>query len=424
MPSETGRAQPEPPAGAEPIADALVLTLPPESGPIEWARTGRLPREAQLLTELARWYPRVVVATHEARGQDQISEALSEEVGQKVTVLGLGSGVSDDNYHTRVGAGETLADALNGCWRVVVQTYELGDGGLASEVLPVLAKRQIAASLVARGGCVRSQVLAHKIGPHAAQTIAAGDEERRLCDRASVVVVSNDKMAGDLSWRYGIDPSRITQIPNFVSPVEAPIGVADRDERLVVSWGPLVASQRCDVLIDALATQPDEMRESMTLELIGDGPERESLASRAEAAGVNLRLPGEMPWPDVVDRMSACAVYMHAAMHNPEPIGVQQAMATGAAVVVAEGPGVADAVESGVSGVRVPGSADSFAYALSGILPDRDWRDMLGSCANRRVMRRCSLTAVAERLAEVHRAAAAAATLGTALGAGPARIAS
>ena len=386
------------------IADALILTVPRSTGFAGWVRVGRLAREAHLLRELAPGYGRTVLVTRggEPNGNDLglLRDAVGPEHAGSFELIALGG--PDGSDGTPAGLESALASRLGGARTAVVQTIELDDAGLALGIGGALGRLGVESALVARGGCVPSRIMAWRHGPHSAEAVGSGDEERRLCAQASVVVGATEAMLDDLTWRFEIDPDTTRLVRTFVPDGPEPAGTSARDPDLLFSWGPLEVSSRHDAVVEAAGRLPERMRSSVRLEIAGEGPERERLADLAAARGVRLSLPGEVGYDAFVERCLRCAVYVHAALYNPEPIGVLDAMSLGAPVIAAESPGAGGLIENGVSGIRVPGSVDSLGYALEGVLPDADWREMLGACAAQRVRSRSAVGKVAAELLSAH----------------------
>ncbi|MEO1512451.1 MAG: glycosyltransferase, partial [Planctomycetota bacterium] len=174
---------------------------------------------------------------------------------------------------------------------------------------------------------------------------------------------------------------------------------------LLLTWGPLSKPQQVEVLVRALTLVQEPWRSRVRLEVAGDGPERPALEALAGELGVDVRFLGELGHAELRAKMRECSLYLHAAAHNPEALGVLDAMSVGCPVVLANQPGVAEFVENGVNGIRVDATADAFAYAISGMLPDEDWRETLSACASQQIRSRSSLERVGGLLAEAHGAA-------------------
>lgn len=391
------------------IADAFILMLPRGSSLDGWARVGRLGREAHLLRGLSGQYSRTVLVTRGGGDLETLRRAVGPGCAERHELIALEGGPVGASAPGDLEAA--LASRLGGARTAVVQTSELADAALATGLVGALGSLGIGAALLARGGCVPSRIVAWRHGPHSARAAEAGSDEQRLCEASSMVVGSSTPMLDDLCWRFGIDPGRTRMVRDFVPAEAEPVGAAERDPELVFSWGALEPTSRFETVIEAVGELPEPTRASLTLEIAGEGSQRGRLLALAERLGVRLELPGEIGYEAFLERCRRCAVYAHAAVHNPEPIGVLEAMSCGAPVVAADVPGGDELIENGVTGVRVPGAAAPLSYALAGVLPDADWREMMGQCAAQRVRSRSAVERVVGELSAVHRETLAAAGL-------------
>ncbi|MEM0982331.1 MAG: glycosyltransferase family 4 protein [Planctomycetota bacterium] len=387
------------------VADALILTFPRSSSLDVWERLGRLPREAHLLRGLADHYKKVVLVSRNGGSLDAIRAAAGSPQADQIELVSFGE--EDPLVGPRASMADRVLARLRDAKSAVVQTYELGDAGIAESLAGQLRRSGLATALVARGGFLPSRVLSYRYGPHSAQAVEAGLQERGICTSAQLVVGGSGPMLDDICWRFGVNPDRTRLVRNFVPADVEPVATTERDADMIFSWGELAISSRYDVVIDAVRALPADMKSKVRLVLAGDGPARPDLEQQAADAEIQAEFLGEIGYEEFVERSLKCAIYVHAAVHNPEPLGVLEAMANGAAVVVADTPGADELIENGVTGVRVPGTADSMTYAIAGMLPDEDWRSMIGQCAAQRVRSRCSIETVLAGLIAAHRDALA-----------------
>jgi len=321
------------------ITDALILSVPRSSSIESWQRMGRLDREAHFLRGLARHYGKIVLASRAGGELEALRAAVGPEHGRQIELATMAE--HDPMTGERSSLGERVLARIEGAQTALVQTYELGDHGVAESLASQLRHSGVRTALVARGGFLPSRILAYRYGPHSAQAVEAGLQEQGICAAAQLVVGSSAPMLDDLCWRLGINPARTRLVRNFVPITGEPAGIAIRGRRHIFSWGELAISSRYDIVLEAVARMPEPLRSEIRVEIAGDGPERERLVELADTLGVFAEFPGEMPYGEFVDRCRACAVYVHAAVHNPQPLGVLEAMSNGAPVVVTDTPGIA-----------------------------------------------------------------------------------
>jgi len=211
---------------------------------------------------------------------------------------------------------------------------------------------------------------------------------------------------------YRVPPGRIARIPNPVD-VNAwrPGDRTAARERLsisssarVVVWhGRLHAWKKgLDVLLDAWP-QVTARVEDARLILVGDGPDRTSVAERArETPGVVLvdRLLHDVD--RLRDHLSAGDVYAFPSRHEGFAVAPIEAMATGLPIVAADVGGIAETLPDGeLSGGIVVPREDRAALAegLTRLLLDPDQARLLGARARERAVGEFSFDAVGSRLA-------------------------
>src|SRR5262249_26291664 len=129
---------------------------------------------------------------------------------------------------------------------------------------------------------------------------------------------------------FGIDLDRLKATPQATARV-AEIVAAHPGPRLLFI-GRLVPYKGVDVLVDAMASVPNA-----TTLILGDGPLRGDLETRAAASGVSgrVRFLGALPDSEVVAHLHACDTFVLPSVTRQETFGVAQleAMACGRPVV-------------------------------------------------------------------------------------------
>lgn len=119
----------------------------------------------------------------------------------------------------------------------------------------------------------------------------------------------------------------------------------------------LLEKKGVGVAIRALAALKDTY--AFTLDLVGDGPLRETLQQLAKECGIYDRLTwhGYKPYSFVIEKMYQCDVLIQASITTPDnrkegtPVAIMDAMATGMAVVATRHSDIPEIVEDGVTGL-------------------------------------------------------------------------
>ena len=148
----------------------------------------------------------------------------------------------------------------------------------------------------------------------------------------------------------------------------------------------------------------------LRLLVVGDGPERDAIRSRAEQAGIADRtiLTGRVPFAQVHDYYAAidvfCVPRVRARVSDlVTPLKPVEAMATARAVVASDVGGLREVITDGVTGRLVtPDDAPALAEAIEPLLYDRDLRSRLGAAARDWVAEHRTWTQVATRYRDAY----------------------
>jgi glycosyltransferase involved in cell wall biosynthesis len=227
-----------------------------------------------------------------------------------------------------------IAARLAGVRNVVATEHSLGDGQIEG-------RRTTAA--------VRALYLA-------AERVAAGP----------TIAVSQAVEQRLVAW--GVDPARITVVPNGIDPAElafdeslrratrARYGIA-QDARVVGGLGRLEPTKRFDVLIEAVRDLPD-----VTLLLVGDGSARAQLAAQAKT------LEGRVVFTGATDhaREVLCAMDILAAPSEQETfnLAVLEALANGLPVLYTACPPLDELPERLPTARKLPPEAARYRDAI------------------------------------------------------------
>lgn len=214
----------------------------------------------------------------------------------------------------------------------------------------------------------------------------------RLAYRFADRVLANSHSVGELVVREERVPrSRLVVIPNFVdseafiplsttqrATLRRQVGLGDDDLSIgiVANLHP-VKNHR--LLLRAAARLAGDWP-AVRFVLVGDGPERSSLAQLADSLGIADRvlMPGRIAHVSGLHGIFDISVL--TSDEEGFPNSVVEAMAAGRAVVATNVGGVPDAVEAAVTGLLVAAGDDAaFAKSLDVLLRDPDRRMELGA---------------------------------------------
>lgn len=203
---------------------------------------------------------------------------------------------------------------------------------------------------------------------------------RHLLRRADRVIAVSDAVAVHLR-SLDLPPERVRVVPNGVDhEVFAPAARTWRDVRLLFV-GRLVPNKGAEDAIRAFAGIRRE-RPSVTLTVVGDGPQRSELEALTRRLGVwgSVRFAGFTP--DVAPYLRDADVLLRPTRTEGMPLSVLEAMACGVCVVASDVPGNAGLIEDGRTGVLVPvGDRRALQAAIGRVADDGRERERLAGAA-------------------------------------------
>jgi glycogen(starch) synthase len=254
-------------------------------------------------------------------------------------------------------AGRAVADATGARWVHAVHASEFGrrHGRLDGEVPRLVHARERAAvqAFTSSGG-----------------------------RRPDVVLVHSEAMRTEVVGVLGADPSRVRVVPAAVDAgrwVAPPADVeraralwAADGAPLVVCAGRLEWEKGVSTVLRAL---PAVVRRHARVRLVvaGSGSYEPELRALADEVGVADRVTwtGRLAHEPLRALLALASAVAVTSRYEPFGLVARQAQAAGAAVVVTDVGGLADAVEHDVTGLRVaPGDVDDLATQLGRLLAD------------------------------------------------------
>ncbi|CAG1001443.1 D-inositol 3-phosphate glycosyltransferase [Phycisphaerales bacterium] len=388
------------------IADNLTLVFTAGVSLRTWRDTGLLSREWALYRELLPHYGSITLLTYGGADDPAIlAGLLSPDEAAKVRVICNDQHLAPGAYSRSIAS--RVAASLKASRSVVVKTNQMAGGDTAISIANALREVNHTVGFIARGGYLWTRFVAYEHGPQSAEALSAAAKERFLCQAADAVVGTTSDMVEDLAWRYGLDPQRCVVVPNYVlidTPVRSP---EEREPATLLYAGQLSNRKRVDILIRAAAALRDEARVQARLEVIGDGPERAALESLAAQLSAPVTFRSRVAHEELLERMGRCTIYLQASELEGHPKTVLEAMGSGATVLVAKSPGLGEVVTHGMNGLRVDTDPAAFSAAINELLPDPEWRAVLGHAAARTIRQQFGLPSVMDLELEVHRRALA-----------------
>jgi glycosyltransferase involved in cell wall biosynthesis len=189
----------------------------------------------------------------------------------------------------------------------------------------------------------------------------------------------------DVALGWGLDPERITVLPN-PAPDVPPLPSRDElradlgiDGRTLVFAGRLGPQKALGVALAALVDVSD-----VALVVAGDGPERAALEARAAELGLDgrVRFLGSVPRDAVLRLFGAADASVLPSSWENFPHTVVESLAVGCPVIATAVGGVPEVVRDGENGLLVgPNDPSALAVAISRFFSDARLRERLSAAA-------------------------------------------
>jgi teichuronic acid biosynthesis glycosyltransferase TuaC len=192
--------------------------------------------------------------------------------------------------------------------------------------------------------------------------------------------------------------------PELFSPKIEP-GTEPSDARpIILSVGNLIPIKGHDVLIRAVASLAAEFP-VLTLEIIGDGPERGRLQALAQQLqiGDRVRFLGRRSRQQVASAMQQCAVFALPSRYEGLGCVYLEAMASGKPVIGCRGQGIEEVVEHGTNGWLVGiDDGKELRHALSTLLSNAALRKFVSGHARQTILDEFTLVRQADHLRRIY----------------------
>ena len=259
------------------------------------------------------------------------------------------------------------------------------------------------AGMQAGGHGVPMVITSHGSDIRLARTPRSRALYRRVAGHATALCAVSGWLARQAREALGGRAVEVAPMPAATALFTPAAGVARQNDRMLFV-GRLNAQKGLDDLLQALA----RARRPWSLDVVGDGPDRDALQRRAQEMGVDARIQwmGHRPHdelPALYARSAALAI--PSTDEGLGLVGVEAALCETPSVAYASG-GLADVVKDGATGWLVPaGDIAALANALDGVVDRPTKARALGAAARVRALAVFSPEAVGERYRGIYDAA-------------------
>lgn len=225
-----------------------------------------------------------------------------------------------------------------------------------------------------------------------------------LVARSAKTVIVPSEYLRDIVSCWGLPKEHMSVVYNAMQHEavgELPLSVTESSRPRVVSVGRLVPWKGMPGLIDAMAAVREQVP-SATLQIAGDGPERDSLERfmhvRLKESGTVL---GPLSHADTLALIQDADIFVLNSTYEGLSHLLIEALSLGKAIIATDVGGNPELIEDGKNGLLVPsGERAALIDALTHLLVTPKHRELLGNAA-RLSAERFSTKAMADRTVEV-----------------------
>lgn len=212
--------------------------------------------------------------------------------------------------------------------------------------------------------------------------------------------------------KRGIPESRIRVIPNSIAPFQTQRAAGwlrrelDVSENavLLLTTGSLIARKRIGFILQACAGLRVGASTDWRLLVIGEGPDRATLAAAARDLGIEQRVHFLGLRNDVRDLLAEADVLAHASLAETCTYAITESMAAGIPSVVTEAGAAREQITDGRSGFVVQrDDLKLFVSRLERLLSDPALRRAMGAAAREHWAAKFQLEGAAERYHRLYR---------------------
>lgn len=228
-------------------------------------------------------------------------------------------------------------------------------------------------------------------------------EIQYAADGARAIVCVGSRLARDCIAELGCDPARTLVIPNTYDADRFRHVTRERGPHPVrlITLGRLSSEKGHDVLLRSFAELVGR-RMHVTLDVVGDGPERPSLKALAEELGIapHVTFHGRLLDEDVARAYADADVFVLPSRSEGFGVALIEAMATGLPVVATRSGGPEDIVLAGDGLLAEPDDVRSLTEAIAAVVGDLETYDSCRIAS--RAGERYSPTVIADRLIRLY----------------------
>lgn len=223
--------------------------------------------------------------------------------------------------------------------------------------------------------------------------------EKQVFTSANHIVVTTHEMVQSISERFPQLTSRISVIPNYVdTSIFKPAGENDASESRLCFVGRLAQEKNLSALLKAVDSLDVE------LDIIGQGPLRESLVSQARN-NPRVHFHGRVPNQSLPEYLQKSTAFIFPSLYEGHPKTPIEAMSCALPVIATNVSGIRELIRHKETGWLCDVDSHSLREGIKTVLADADLRSRLAVAARKFVADNFSLEKVANLEIDIYKRA-------------------
>ncbi|MDE0317372.1 MAG: glycosyltransferase family 4 protein [Candidatus Poribacteria bacterium] len=211
---------------------------------------------------------------------------------------------------------------------------------------------------------------------------------RAIWDNAAAVVACSDGLR-DLACATDTD-LKIDVIPDGLDLASFESAQRKANPKTVrcLAIGRLIPRKGFQFLIRALPQILDKVQHNFEIEIVGDGPHRETLVKLVENLDVTsyVRFAGTVPYSELPQKYREADIFILPSLAEGMPLVVLEAMGTGLPIIASRVQGIDELVAEDVNGALFdPGDVDGLASCLIQLINAGETRVEMGKVSTEKV---------------------------------------